>query len=250
MAAKLNKKTSNSMMENLENRQMFSGYGTVNVSLTAITPSVVVDYTRNGVDQSFGAGEFVWTCSATKPGTCLSKATGVHTFCIEPDQDVTTAVVNYTVSDLTGGSKCSTKGPLTTNQANAIRELWGRFHSGVTTDGVKGAAFQMAIWELVCDNDRNLSTGTFSVDNTTATDIAVKAQAQCMLNAITGCGPKANLLALTSPTDQDQIFEIPTCTPPTHCITYSCDYHASYPCILKHTGECLHKTNSNCGSND
>ena len=66
------------------------------------------------------------------------------------------------------------------------------------------------------------------------TDTAVANQAQAWLNQLTGCGPKANLLALTNPTDQDQIFQV-DCTPPTGCLKHRCvESHTKYHCFRTH----------------
>lgn len=251
MAQNTNKAAQNTMIENLEARQLFSTYGTVNISLTDITPSVNVDYTRKGVDQTWSAGQFYWTRNAANPGTYVNKnvATSMNTFCIEPDQDVVDQIANYTVSDLTSTGR-GTTGPLTTTQANNIRELWGRFHTAALADGTHAAAFQMAIWELVCDGDKNLSTGTFSVDSTTSTDVAVKKQAQCWLNSLTGCGPKANLLALVSCTDQDQIFESTTCTPKHSCTGTFDVKKKNWHCFSSGNHSCLTNSGNNgCNSN-
>jgi hypothetical protein len=231
-----------SMMESLEERQLFSHFGTVNISLTDITPAAQVDYTRLSVDQSWSAGQFYWTRNAANPGTYNNKncAKSMTTFCIEPDQDVVDQVATYQVSLLSDVSCGAHTGPLSTAKSDAIRELWARFYGTIGNDGTKAAAFQMSIWEIVCDNDKNLSTGTFSVDNTTATDVAVKKQAQCWLNQINGRGPKANLLALTSPTNQDQIFE-ENLTPSFHTCNHVFDFKQKWHCFSTGSHSCLDK---------
>jgi hypothetical protein len=98
-------------------------------------------------------------------------------------------------------------------KASAIRELWGRFRTAIGSDNTKAAAFQMAVWEIVTETSRDLSSGVFRAGTDNASEIAIKNQAQSWLNQITGTGPKANLLALSSPTDQDLVFEVPTLSP-------------------------------------
>lgn len=253
MAQNTNKAAANSMIETLEERQMFSvHYGTVNITLTDITPSVQVDYTRLGVDQSWSAGKFYWTRNATNPGTYNNKncAKSMTTFCIEPDQDVVDQVATYQVEQLSDVSNGPHSGPLSVDQSNAIRELWARFYGTIGNDGTKAAAFQMSIWEIVCDgNDKNLSTGTFSVDTTTATDVAVKNQAQCWLNQINGRGPKANLLSLVSATNQDQVFE-ENVTPSLHTCNHVFDFKQKWHCFSTggNSNGCKNSTGNNNGS--
>jgi hypothetical protein len=231
MAQNTNKAAS-SMIETLEERQMFSvHYGTVNITLTDITPAVTVDYTRNGVDQSWSAGQFYWTRNAANPGTYNNKncAKSMNTFCIEPDQDVVDQTVTYQVAQLSDISNGPHTGPLSVNQSNAIRELWARFYGTIGNDGTKAAAFQMSIWELVCDGDKNLSTGTFSIDNTTPTDLAVKKQAQCWLN-------------------QNQVFE-ENVTPSLHTCNHVFDFKTKWHCFSTGSNNCLTSGSSNTNCN-
>jgi hypothetical protein len=201
-------------LETLEDRQLFSAMGTMNIIDSGVAPSVITSYTLNGVKDFADAGVSNWTRSATNPGTFAGSPTpgekfGV--FCLEPDQEFPSGnTVAYNVIDLDSDP---TNGPMGAAKANAIRELWGRFRGAIGTDGAKAAAFQMAVWEIVTDSGRDLSTGVFRAGTANATEVAVKNQAQSWLNQLNGTGPKANLLALSSPTDQDQVFEVPTLTP-------------------------------------
>ena len=173
-------------------------------------PALVVNYTLNGSSDVAEAGVYNWTRSATNPGTYAGTPTPGQTFggfCLEVDQEFTTLPnVAYTVTDLAA---------LGATRTNQLKELWGRFRAAVGTDNTKAAALQMAIWEIVSDTGKNLGSGVFRADTSTATGAAVAAQAQSWLDAVNGTGPKANLLAMTSPTDQDQLFEVPPCTPKT-----------------------------------
>ena len=206
-------------LETLEDRQMFAAFGTMNVIDAGTGPSTVVSYSVNGVADVADAGVYKWTRSAVNPGTYAghpSPGQNFDAFCLEPDQEFPSLPnVPYTVVDLESappeGSSIGTMGAA---KANLVRELWGRFRAAVGTDNTKAAAFQMALWELVADTGKNLAAGAFVADTSSATGLAVKNQAQTWLDQVNGAGPKANLLALTSPVDQDQIFECPA-KPPT-----------------------------------
>jgi hypothetical protein len=208
-----------SHLEPLEDRQLFAAFGTMNVIDAGTGPSTVVTYTVNGVADVADAGVYKWTRSAANPGTYAghpSPGQNFDAFCLEPDQELPSAPnIPYTVVDLESappeGSSIGTMGAV---KANQVRELWARFRAAVGTDNTKAAAFQMALWEIVADSGKDLAAGAFKADTTTATGQAVKDQAQAWLDQVNGAGPKANLLALTSPCDQDQIFECPA-KPPT-----------------------------------
>ncbi len=75
-----------------------------------------------------------------------------------------------------------------------ISELWGTYYSGVDSD-VEAAAFQVALWELSYgDRDRNLSTGSFRLNDAGG---AIGTLAQGWLNAIeANNGPTANNLVV------------------------------------------------------
>ena len=197
--------------EILEDRQFFSvSLGTMNVIDAGTHPGLVTTYSLNGVKDYAEAGVYNWTRAAINPGTYAGNPTPGQTFgafCIEVDQELPSSPnIAYTVTDLAA---------LGSAKADQLKELWGRFRSAIGTDNTKAAAFQMAVWEIVSDSGKNLTAGIFKADTTTPTGAAVAAQAQSWLNALTGTGPKANLFALSSPIDQDQLFEVPPCTPTT-----------------------------------
>lgn len=207
----LARNTSNLNLESLEERRMFAAFGTMNVIDAGTGPSMVVSYTVDGVNDTSEAGVLKWTRSAVNPGTYAGKPVAgqaFNAFCIEPDQEFGNLPnASYKVVDLESApEEGSPRGALGSVKAEQIRELWGRFRSAIGNDGAKAAAFQLAMWEIVMDNTHDVSAGAFTVGDGAP---AVKAQAQAWLDALTGSGPKANLLALTHPSDQDQVFEIP-----------------------------------------
>jgi hypothetical protein len=211
------KSNPSNQLEALEDRQLFSAMGTMNVIDSGVAPSLITSYTLNNVKDYADAGVSNWTRSATNPGTFASSPTPGEkfgTFCLEPDQEFPSgANVAYSVINLESDPE---NGPMGAAKASAIRELWGRFHTAIGNNNTNAAAFQIAVWEIVTDTGRNLSTGVFRAGAANPTETAIKNQAQSWLNQITGTGPKANLLALASPTDQDLVFEVPTLSPLQH----------------------------------
>jgi len=213
-------------VEALEERRMFAAMGTMNVADGGTSPFVLESYTLNGVKDVGEAGVYNFTRSATNPGTYAGRPAAGQTFgafCLDPNQDFPSgANIGYTVVDLASAND----GTLGAAKADQISELWGRFRSTIGTDATKAAAFQMAVWEIVTDAGKNLSAGAFVADSSTAATAAVKTQAQAWLDALDGTGAKANLAAMASPTDQDEVFEVPAtqppCNPPPPCNPKPC----------------------------
>ncbi|HEY7118293.1 MAG TPA: hypothetical protein VH475_17020 [Tepidisphaeraceae bacterium] len=207
-------------LESLEERQLFSAMGTMNVIDAGPGASAIAWYTLDGTKDYALAGAYNWTRAAANPGTYAGRPNPGQTFaafCLEPDQEFPSGTnVGYTVVDLASSPPSgSSHGPMGAAKADQVRELWGRFHAGIGTDNNKAAAFQMAMWEIVTDTGKDLTKGAFVADTSSASGAAIEQQAQAWLNQLTGCGPKANLLALSSCTDQDQVFEVPpqVCNP-------------------------------------
>ena len=197
---------------------MFASLGTINVIDAGTGPSSLVSYTVNGTADFADAGVFHWVRSATNPGTYAGiplAGQKFDAFCLEPDQEIPSgANVAYTVVDLASAPPDgATGGAMGAAKADQIAELWGRFRTAIGTDGVKAAAFQLAIWEIVTDSGKDLDGGVFRADTSTAAGGTIANQAQAWLNAVNGTGAKANLLAMSSGVDQDQVFEVPPTTP-------------------------------------
>lgn len=139
-------------------------------------------------------------------------------FCIELRQNVTDPSVftvgsvdtapdpDYPTTDMMTG--------MGSQKANYLRELWGEFyddiHVGTAAEqNTKGAAFQLAVWNIVYDTDQTTSSGTFYA----TTQLAAQTQANTWLQYIhTHDGAMANLIALKNPQGQDMItsFHMPT----------------------------------------
>ena len=139
------------------------------------------------------------------------------TYCIEGLQDVyfgSSETWGLGVVDLSSApTPGSGMGPV---KAAELTELWNRDHDSIGTDNELGAAFQLAVWEILNDGIPTLggasaadfAGGVFQANgDTTAVSDAVK-----MLNDVTGgvYTPTYTLFALSDSGIQDQIFAVPT----------------------------------------
>jgi len=128
------------------------------------------------------------------------------TFCIELTQDVWTgAVFTYDINALEdvpppGVSLASiVNGGM--SKADYLRKLWA-LHEGQVVDGLTGAAFQTAVWDIVYDADFSLSVGNFRATGS-ATTLAQSWLTDVKNSQVAYTAP--NLVALTNPEGQDQI---------------------------------------------
>src|SRR4051794_18855869 len=117
------------VVESLEDRQLFTAFGTMNVIDAGTGPSAVTAYTLNGVQDSADAGVFHWTRSATSPGTYAGvpgAGQNFDGFCLEADQEIPSgANVAYTVVDLASAPpETSPRGTMGAAKAEQLRELW------------------------------------------------------------------------------------------------------------------------------
>lgn len=166
-----------------------------------------LQYTLDGQSHQNRPGVFNW---ATQPGSEINLGDKFKTFCIELVQGINQGdIVMY---ETTSVANAPIPGPaMGAAAADAISALWAQFWTPSFTN-ISAAAFQIAIWELVYDTGRDLSSGNFfanPVQPTTDLDQAI-ALAQQWLSSIDDNGPKAEyLIALSHPDYQDQITIIP-----------------------------------------
>lgn len=194
-----------------------SNYETVN--LTIANDGTGHSLTLNGAI----ADEQKWQYVS---GTPVSPSPDFDTFCIEILQDVaigssyTFDIVPNLANAPTPGTGVTTMGTGTgmgSVRAALIEAMWAHFVPTLVTDADR-AAFQSAIWEVVYETATSgpnlvldLSSGNFSLSGSNPSGIV--GEAQGMLNwaaaADLSVAPRANLVALSSPTDQDQITMVP-----------------------------------------
>ncbi len=98
---------------------------------------------------------FQWTrTDAPGPSVDTSISDRFISFCVELEQSIRSNV-DYNFEVLT-----SAQAGYTPEQDLALRLLWAS-HINDVVGGTSSAAFQLAVWEIRYDTDRNLSTGTF-----------------------------------------------------------------------------------------
>lgn len=131
-----------------------------------------------------------------------SIANNFYSYCVDLDQSIPSN------TSLTFQAMSLDQVGYTNDQIVHLGRLWSTFQDGVNTS-TETAAFQAAVWEIVYDTDRNISTGSFRVTQTN--NITSLAQAYLdTVNSYTYSGSVAGLMVLQSSTVQDQITVVPT----------------------------------------
>jgi len=178
---------------------------------TSPSQQVNLTATRNGQTRSFESpvGPFNFIVLSDTSNTGLGPT--FRSFCGDFFQDV--AVGNNYV--YTPGNLIDLPDVSSALQVRKLDELYEKFYD-VATDAEKGAAFQLAVWEILSDpTNTNLSTGNFIANGPgSPSSITV---AQGWLNSITGDDlptvSKYRLTALLTPSAQDQIVVSPNPVP-------------------------------------
>lgn len=145
-------------------------------------------------------------------GTGMSYAQ-FRTYCLEPTQalsfhdnptDDQGAV--YTTAALTTAAPT-----LTALEASRLEILWANAFADSMTSSVKAGAFQMIIWELVRDDNFDLTAGLTRLSTTNAQSIAITAQANAWWTLIVNgtWTDSTPLLALNSDFSQDLLLPAP-----------------------------------------
>jgi hypothetical protein len=192
----------------LDNTLNPGAYVTINLG-DGLTPSI-----------NYKPGVVNWTGSPTNAPALRGAFT---TFCLELTQDISpgaTYVYNLVAMDNApkpGSAATGGPGGMGATKASEIRQLWTGFHSSIGSDGTKAAAFQLAIWKIECDwgtgpAATDLTTGNFRASgNNSATS-----QASTWLTNLTQnqYAPDPSLMAMSSPSYQDQLVAVPMPAPP------------------------------------
>jgi hypothetical protein len=144
-------------------------------------------------------------------------------FCIELHQWSPDTTLKYDVVALHEVNNSFMGGTMGLEKADYIAELWGRFYNPAWANGGpysseeinKAEAFAAAIWEIIYEDLPTSPLGwDVTVDGSTGShgfyaqnfDWAV---ANSWLHALTGCGPKAQLMAVVNDGKQDFIIQVP-----------------------------------------
>ncbi len=162
-------------------------------------------------------GRFMLTYSDKNPPDLLIAP---DAFCIEVQTVSIGATYTYAVlnaadvpvpygPDDTGGD------PMGAIKADWLAELWGRSYSQVT-DNVTGAAFALAVYEIVFEDlyvetppGWDVLSGKFRARDDGGNIALAISQANAWLAELDGTGPKAQLLGLRNDTRQDFITVVP-----------------------------------------
>jgi hypothetical protein len=201
-----------------------AAFGVANLSFTGVTGmSGTVNYydkesssikTTGGI----GIGKLTWTVnSPPSPDPLVPVGPNFPTFCIELER-VLSSPGTFNVGLVQSAPNPSTSSPFPSGSIGAVREGYlGRLYDiaylglNTTTDF---AAFQLAVWELSHETDTlnpfNVSAGTFKLASG-ANALAVSTANGWLTSAASNSviPHVLNIYALSSATNQDQIFAVP-----------------------------------------
>lgn len=190
---------------------------------TVIPGEVVsISYTDNTtgktMTESGWAGAYIFNPSSDNTGPLTNTFSG---FCIDVSQDINSGQkvyfggANLANAPNDGGSSSSAMG---STAANLIAQLWAADYSLIGTDNTKAAAFQIAIWEIVngpYSTETNVSNFSVTADTATMQYVTNWLSGLDYNAAENGTGKMTNgLYALTDPTYQDYVVQLPAPAPP------------------------------------
>lgn len=153
---------------------------------------------------------FSWTRTDTAgPGVDSSVPVTFDTYCVDLSQNVKDGkTFTFDVISMVDAG-------YTALQQSLLRNVWTAYKSSADSKN-EVAALQLAIWEIVYDNDLNTATGSFKVNSSntlkTLAQTLVTAASNLVSNPAPGFEP-LNLVVLRSNTAQDQITEVPVPAP-------------------------------------
>jgi hypothetical protein len=170
--------------------------------------SLLFHYRFGGVIRATDAGFYNFTRTGGDYEDSLSGA--FTSFCIEINQPVrATRSYNYDVIELAEapfpgvGVGAGDGLGMGLDKATDIQRLWAKYYDEIGSSSLHAAAFQIAIWEILYDDERSLSSGNFQARYPSLEPVVI---AQGWLNDLSWSGALPNLLALSSPTAQDHVF--------------------------------------------
>lgn len=164
---------------------VFNGNGVGSVNLT-----INVDGANKGV----AAGPFALQYSTNGGSSWLD----LLTYCLEPDETLNvggTPTSGDMVASVSATSEYAAK-------AGDISRLYRTYFADSLTTATKGAAFQVAMWEVAYDTGKNLAAGAFRL----VTTGAVATQAAAYLG---GWVPSGDVGVILRVGNQDLLVEVP-----------------------------------------
>lgn len=193
---------------------------TVTATLDGVSPARIVGLSYN--DQWLGyafAGALNWHGEATNGQGLDGRFT---TFCIDLTQDVylggtytfDVADPNLAPNPLPPTAPVGATGMGATNRQR-LESLYALEYERIGTNDDRGAAFQLAIWEMLFDTgtSHDVSTGQFAVSGASTDVINLANQFVTDATAPGALTFGNQLVALTNATAQDQLFVGPPLAP-------------------------------------
>jgi hypothetical protein len=159
------------------------------------------NFTGTGAGRSLSgqfAGQLKFTQISGSPVSWIAGSNGGSfiSFCIQMNQFTTPNPNSFATANLEYAPVGNGSSPMLT-KADDIRRLWAAVHGGLGTNNDKNAAFQATIWKILYGYNgyTNNSAVTALVNNYYAAATNIN-------------GAKANLVALTTINNQDQVVEV------------------------------------------
>lgn len=184
-------------------------------TFTGETPTTTVDqqilgspYNSSNHGLSVGLMNFRYLSGDLLP------AAGLHFygFSIEPQESVT-AGADYTWSIVSLDQGTDNIGGMGLTKANYLSELFARYYPvfGAALDQSTAGALQIATREIIRETANTFDVSSGNVIFTNEGTSGMLAQAQTMLNSLTGTGPRLNnVVAITAGNNvQDMIIQVP-----------------------------------------
>ena len=164
---------------------------TVEVNLSSYNPTASVKVSSEAdPDKNYSGPAGVFNWSVLGGNSDLVVGSTLHAFCIEITQYVNyTSDFTYTVKNLADAPVPGPPDGMGDPKGKLITELYDRFYSVVLDgNGEEAAAFQLAIWNIVYDDDHTaanpLGGGNFHVNS--GSNASATTRANAMLGALTG----------------------------------------------------------------
>ncbi|MCC7145940.1 MAG: hypothetical protein IT443_05800 [Phycisphaeraceae bacterium] len=184
--------------------------GTVVMDFDGMILSQNFKYLVGASSREHEVGIFEWTRTG---GTHGGLPSGTFTsVCVEVDQflaSTTYDVIPVADGPIPGSVLTGGLSGMGAAKADMLAKLWAAYFNDVDTND-EGAAFQVAVWEIVYDDDMDLFAGGFRANYADLGSAPSFVQlAQTWLDAVPGLTDTASLKLLSNEKQQDQLVLVP-----------------------------------------